>query len=54
MQILEGHFCDVEVAYEVTTSAQGGAWDLLYHLDGGLEAIRSLEAKGTRWGPKYL
>ncbi len=54
MQILEGYFCDAGVAYEVTTSAHGGAWDLLYHLDGGLEAIRSLEAKGTRWHPKYL
>jgi hypothetical protein len=56
MQILEGHFRDVEVSYEVTRSAQGGAWDLLYHLDSGLEAIRSRKAEDSdwKWKPKYL
>jgi len=54
MQILEGHFCDVEVAYEVTRSAEGGAWDLLYHLDCGLEVIRSRRAEHIYWEPKYL
>jgi len=54
MQILEGRFRDVEVSYQVTRSAQGGAWDLLYHLDGGLEVIRSRRVEHIYWEPKYL
>jgi hypothetical protein len=41
MQIPEDHFCDAKVSYEHVIRGPGGAWELLYHLDSGLEAIRS-------------
>src|SRR5262245_18340275 len=47
MQIPEGHFCDAEKSYDCLASAQGGPWDLLYHLDAGLDTIRSLKVKGV-------
>jgi hypothetical protein len=56
MQIPEDHFRDVKVSYESTTSAPGGAWEMLYHLESGLEAIRARKAERTawKWKSKYL
>ena len=56
MQIPEDHFRDAKVSYEHVIRAPGGAWDLLYHLESGLEAIRARKAERIdwKWRPKYL
>jgi AbiU2 len=54
MQIPEGHYRDTEVAYDQAINAPGGAWEMLYHLESGLEAIRSRKADHIRWKPTYL
>jgi AbiU2 len=54
MQIPEDHFRDTLVSYEHVIGAPGGAWDMLYHLDSGLEAIRALRSEHIHWTPKYL
>jgi HEPN superfamily AbiU2-like protein len=54
MQIPEDHFRDTEVAYEQVINAPGGAWEMLYHLESGLDAIRARKAERIIWKPKYL
>jgi hypothetical protein len=54
MQIPESHFRDTHVAYDHVVRASGGAWDLLYHLDNGLEAVCTQRAEHTYREPKYL
>jgi hypothetical protein len=54
MQVPELHFCQATVAYEHVVRAPGGSWDLLYHLEMGLEARRSKESDRMHWRPKYL
>ena len=54
MQVLEGYFRDTLVAYQYVDPAPGGAWDLLYHLELGLEARRVRDPLDGHWRPKYL
>jgi hypothetical protein len=54
MQIPEDHFRNAKVSYEHVIRGPGGAWDLLYHLDSGLEAIRSRREQYIHWEPTYL
>jgi hypothetical protein len=53
-QIAEGHFGNTTVAYEHIINAPGGASEMLYHLESGLEAIRSRKTERVHRRPKYL
>jgi hypothetical protein len=54
MQVPESYFRDTKIGYQHVVQAAGGAWDLLYHLESGLEAKRSRNALDHNWRPKYL
>jgi hypothetical protein len=54
MQVLENHFTHNDVGYQDVDSAAGGAWDLLFHLELGLEAKQARDPLDGHWKPKYL
>jgi HEPN superfamily AbiU2-like protein len=55
MQISDEHFLNTTVFYEAPIPAVGGAHEMLYHLDSGLDAIRTRKAeRNWQWKPKYL
>ncbi|HEV2085310.1 MAG TPA: hypothetical protein VGR09_09515 [Gemmatimonadales bacterium] len=54
MGVTEVHFTNTTVRYEQVVRTTGGAWDLLYQLESGLEAVRARREGHVQWKPKYL